>query len=416
MNNKFAILVFLLVASLCLFSACSEDDDSGTTTVPTITEISIAALVAQTGFFSDQADAYIAALNLAVEDVNADFDARGLNFEVDLTYSDTKTDPDVASTLLNAYLDQDFRFVVGPMTSDEVSKLKDDVDLSQSILISPSSSLIDLAVADDNIYRLVTDDSKMAEAMVKAMMSKGISNLAILHYDNYWGHSVAELMRSEFEAQGGTIIDTFAFYGGRSSEITEVLDSLSVSINDFLTTGDPATAAIQMISYDTGSIVLEIASSDTTLGKVKWFGCDGYVNNTALFDTSYEAGADFAALVEFTSPVFGVESTTNYQALYDRIQAVTGSTPGVYAMLHYDAFVASANALQSAGEDADLSVLKDALVQALSDIPGVTGNITLNDAGDRANGKYFFWTVMENRGSYEWVHSMTYSDGTITEE
>jgi hypothetical protein len=38
----------------------------------------------------------------------------------------------------------------------------------------------------------------------------------------------------------------------------------------------------------------------------------------------------------------------------------------------------------------------------------------LNEAGDRADGVYYFWTIKDAGGSYEWQHVMTCENGGIT--
>lgn len=398
-------IIFLILIS---FIGCSEKD------IPEleINEIEIGALIPLTGAYKNQGDEVLAALNLAVEDINTLFEDDHKNTRIKLVYSDTKTDPAIAKSLMQTYIAQDIRITIGPLTSGEINLLKGDINSSDNILISPSSTLTSLSVANDNIYRFVTDDAKMIEASVAVMWEQGIRKIALFYRDNIWGQSFSPIIEQEFEARGGTYLGAVSYIGLRGSELREYLDELSLIINNSLTKIDPSTVAVQMISYDAGSFLLDLASTDTTLSKVKWFGCDGYVNTDELF--LFENGLQFAGDVGFTSPIYGIPVSVETQTLLNRIQAITNSTPSSYALLAYDALITAAKTLDLTTEDATLAELKEAFATTLSNYTGITGNIELNTAGDRDNGSYFYWTVVADGSSYKWEHTATYTDGIIT--
>jgi len=374
-------------------------------------EVQIGALIPLSGGYGNQGDEILAALNLAVEDTNDAFEDAGRSTRVELVYADTETDPDTARAVMQSYISQDIRITIGPLTSVEVDSLKDRINSSGNVLISPSSTLTSLSIADDNIYRLVPDDSKMVQATVDVMWEQGIRSVAMFYLDNAWGQSLASLLREEFEAKGGTYIGDAAYFSSRESELKEYLGELSGTISDYMSTADPSTVAVQLISLDVGSSILELASTDATLGQVRWFGCDGFVNTDGLFLS--EEGTTFAEHVEFTSPIFGSDPTDESQALSDRIALITDSTPGVYSLLAYDALAVAAEVLDDVGEDATLAEIKESLVSTFSSHSGVTGNTILNDAGDRAGGSYFFWKVIDDFGTHKWEHVFTYTDGVI---
>ena len=69
--------------------------------------------------------------------------------------------------------------------------------------------------------------------------------------------------------------------------------------------------------------------------------------------------------------------------------------PSTYASLAYDAFWVAALTLNATVTTNDFSSLKNTLVHKANSYLGVTGNTTLNDAGDRKYGNYDFWVVAE---------------------
>lgn len=407
MTIKHAIVSILLLIAFSLFQCSDSSTDPEKTN-----EISIGALVPLSGDYENQGAAILAALNCAVEDINKEFETNKKNTRIKLVASDTETDPITAKTLLASYIAQNIRITIGPSTSVEVNGVKDEIDASDNLLISPSSTLTSLSIADDNIYRFVPDDSKMVDATVDVMWEQGIRSVAMFYVDNAWGQSFVTHMQEAFEAKGGTYLGDAAFIGSRRSELKEYLTNLSEIVAPAVSSGDPSTVAIQMISLDVGSTLLDLASEDTTLAKAKWFGCDGFVNTDDLFQY-YANGSEFGKNVEFTSPIFGSAPTEASQALAARIFEMTNSQPGAYPLVTYDALIVAAKVLDETGNDATLAELKQKLASVSASYSGVTGDIHLNEAGDRANGAYFFWKIVEDGGSYKWEHIITYADGQI---
>lgn len=404
----------LLIGLLSILGCDGSDNGSSHHESFQINEIQIGALIPLSGDYEDQGDQTLAALNCAMEDINEIFKNDNKNTRIKLVYADTATDPEKANTEIKSFISRGIRIIIGPLTSVEVMGVKDEIDLSNSLLISPSSTLTTLSIAGDNIYRVVPDDQKTVEATVDVMWEQGIRNVAMLYADNAWGQSFVSLLRETFEAKGGTYIGEVSYMGARASELRDYLGELSALIKNSTTmNADASNVAVQLISLDVGCFILELAAEDTILSQVKWFGCDGLVNTDELF--YFPEGAKFASGVQFTSPIFGTPPTVESQKLMNRIKLMTGSTPNEYSLLTYDALMVAAKTLEKAGEDAILLKLRETLRSTFSNYSGITGDIVLNYAGDRSSGSYFFWRVMEEDDTFKWEHVITYTDGNITD-
>jgi ABC-type branched-subunit amino acid transport system substrate-binding protein len=120
-------------------------------------------------------------------------------------------------------------------------------------------------------------------------------------------------------------------------------------------------------------------------------------------------------LNDYTNITIGTPPTFESQKLMNRIALMTGSAPNEYSLLTYDALMVAARTMEKAGKDATLSELRDTLVSTFTNYSGITGDIILNNAGDRSNGSYFFWRVVPDGDTYKWEHVITYTDGTITD-
>ncbi len=129
------------------------------------TTITIGALLPLTGDLQSYGVRAQAAVQVAVEDVNAYLESKNAWFRFELKVEDTQTKPDVAVQKFNSLVAQGIKFIVGPMTSAEVKKLKDLADQNNVLIISPSSTAIELKIAGDNVFRFCPTDDVQSKAI-----------------------------------------------------------------------------------------------------------------------------------------------------------------------------------------------------------------------------------------------------------
>ena len=224
MEFKKIFSVLIIIGLLFSLSGCSDDDSSiGPQPVNTL---KIGALLPMTGQYSAQGTCFLSALRFAVEDVNADFESSGSSSRVELIWADTQTDPTAAQSLIGSYINQNIRLVVGPVTSSEVLGIRDRVNDANCILLSPSSTMIELEVANDHIFRLVPSDSEIVKAISDVMWSDGIRDVITFYEDGEWGSSISTNLKETFEGKGGTCVGTVDHFSIRQSILSESIDSL----------------------------------------------------------------------------------------------------------------------------------------------------------------------------------------------
>ncbi len=371
-------------------------------------EILIGALIPFTGTLAGQGEAVLVALQLAVEDVNSEYDSKGINKSVRLVYDDTGTDPEVADILLTSYINQGIKIIIGPMTSAEVLEVQETIDNSNSMLISQSSTATALSLEDDHIFRIVPDDAEMAEALSAAAWENEARHLLLCYRDDTWGSALSNRIESEFESLGGNILLTNGYYSYRQSVFQESLNEISAGLTAALTFHDAATLAVQLSSFDEGTDILSLAAADTVLGKIKWFGSDGIAMNSYLLEVS--EAVEFARLVDFAAPILALEESAAYSDLVSRMSESLGYEPGTYGVISYDALRAAAAVLSESVENETISAFRTRVFSTLDGYEGVTGTIELNSAGDREGGSYSFWRLNAS-GTPSWELAYTYRDG-----
>src|SRR5439155_16565065 len=138
------------------------------------------------------------------------------------------------------------------------------------------------------------------------------------------------------------------------------------------------------------------AQNQPGLSMVKWYGSDGSVLNDKLV-RNIEAAA-FAAKTDFVNPIYGVYNTNSnkFRLVDSQIQKAIGRVPRSYAEVAYDAlWVAALTENVSAGTN-DINSLKKMFLQISNSYAGITGDTSLNEAGDRKHGDYDFWAIRPN--------------------
>ena len=250
-----AVVFSLLFTAGCWDSYTVSPGEEGT--------IEIGALVSMTGANGGAGWVHLAAMECAVEDANIELGPHGL--AVRLNFGDTQSDPFAASVLMNFFLLRNQRITIGPYSSAEVDAVETRIGSSESLLISPSSTSLNLSNRDDHIFRLAPNDSHMASDLVDHIWARGHRLLVLVFRNDPWGNSVATEMEREFAAAGGTTVSS---YGYDSYEIG-IVDSILRRVQEDITThagGRPySEIALQLSSMGEGSAFLRVANDSVPL-------------------------------------------------------------------------------------------------------------------------------------------------------
>nr|MDP9288265.1 hypothetical protein [Thermoproteota archaeon] len=131
----------------------------------------------------------------------------------------------------------------------------------------------------------------------------------------------------------------------------------------------------------------------------KWYGSDGSALNDKLV-RNIEA-AMFAAKTGFVNPIYGVDNNNSYifKLIDNQIQKVIGRVPRSYAEVAYDSLWVAALTENSIGGTKDINSLKKSFLQIANSYTGITGDTSLNEAGDRKHADYDFWAIRANNGN-----------------
>ena len=311
---------------------------------------------------------------------------------------------------LKAFKQQGINLVIGPFTSSELSNVREFVKENSMVLISPSSVARSIALSDDYIFRMASDDSYQTEAMLQVLKRDNIKNIILIWRDDVWGNDLAGLVKAGFNNEGGVVFDSLT-YDPSTVDYTSVIGELVTKSDQMLNNFAPSECAIYLLSFNEAESILEKASgSSSQLGNIKWYGSSA-VSQSSPFLANLAAAA-FAVQVGFLCPIHGLDEDAQDKdsAINSYVESQSGLSANIYAFNTYDAlWLAVANSLVSDINNPEEFVASLRITG--SNYFGASGRVLFNEAGDRIPRTYDFFGVTNASGEYKWIRKAVFDFG-----
>jgi branched-chain amino acid transport system substrate-binding protein len=376
-------------------------------------EVTIGGIFSLTGNWSSLGVTSKAALELAVEDVNAFAAGQGVHFKAEVR--DSKLDPASALTHLKALTAEGVQVVIGPQSSAELAAMKPWIDTNPVLVISQSSTAGSLAIANDNILRFTPSDSLEGIAIAGLLWADSVRAVVPVWRADAGNQGLHTGTARAFTAHGGTV-GTGVEYATTTTDFAATVAGIRAQVTAALAGRTNRQVAVQLSSFDEGAALLAAAAGDSVLNKVRWYGADGITGSSAL--TSNAGGAAFAEASGFPSPVFGLDESAGdrWKPIAARIKARAGQDPDAFALAVYDAVWVAAQAYLAAPPPVATSDLKAHFIAESETYFGATGWTLLNAAGDRKYANFDFFGVRTSGGTRAWTRVAQYDtrSGTLT--
>lgn len=389
--------VFMSLLLLATFlSGCVES----TKTVTSESEqVTIGALLPLTGSVSSIGEASKVALEVSAENINSYFSGLGSGKNVKLIVRDTKSDPETALEQLKELNKMGIKLVIGPQGSSEAKAVLDYANENNIILLSTASTAPSLAVPNDNLYRLVPDDTKQGLVLANLMKDEGISTIVPMYRNDVWGKGISGEVEKNFKALNGTVFEGTA-YETTKVNLSEDVEALNNKIIEATSKNEKGSVAVLLCSYVEAKEIFSLARNYPALLEVKWYGTDGIALNKELIND--KSAASFVVATNLTAPIYGyVGQNDLYQVTEPDIEKRLGRAPESYALTSYDALWIATFVNLDAVADNDKS-LKIAMETLTDTYYGISGWAILNENGDKKYWDYDIWKVAEENGTYRW--------------
>ncbi len=389
------VLIGILLITI-LLSGCIESNKIATSESENLT---IGALLPLTGSVASIGEASRVALEVSAEDINGYYSGLGSGKNVKLIVRDTKSNPETALEQLKELDKMGLKIVVGPQGSTEAAAVLDYANQHGIVLLSTASTAPALAIPDDNLYRLVPDDSKQGLVLARLMRDEGINTVIPMYRNDVWGKGLASEVEKNYKAINGTVLEGVS-YETTNKNLSAEVEVLNKKVIAATSEHDKGSVAVLLCSYVEATEIFALARNYPALSEVKWYGTDGIALNRELIND--KSAASFAVAANVTAPIYGyVGENDLYKVTGPKIEKRLGRIPESYALTSYDALWIATFVHLDAVPDNDKSI-KIAMDTLTDTYYGISGWTILNDQGDRKYWDYDIWKVTGEDGTYRW--------------
>lgn len=336
-----------------LAAACGSDSEESTTTTEegsaaTTREadgtLTISTLLPFTGDLSSFGPGMRAAVELAVQDINA---AGGVN-DADVVLEsnqDDGTDPDKASTGAEQIIsDEKVDLVVGAAASGVSDAVIGKITGAGIAQCSPSNTAASLSDKEDNglYFRTAPSDDLQGPALVDLVTGDGKQKIAVIARNDEYGKGFADAIETAVEETGGSLTAKVLYdpdAADLSADVDEVADS-----------GQDATIVIGFVD-DGAKIVSGLIEKGVAVDSM--YTADGLKSDT------------FAAKVDPNNPgvVAGMKGTVpsagDNEEFLSQVQALAADAQNTFVAQAYDCVVITALAATQTDSDSPSEFIKE---------------------------------------------------------
>ncbi len=350
-------------------------------------EIPIGLAIAVSGGYAVDGPRRLNGALLAIEEMNKLLEQVGAPFRFKGIHEDTRASPEEAVNVINRFIAQGIKVIVGPLSTSETAAVMPIVNREKVVVISPSSTGKAAAHPDDFVFRAPPPDTKQGPALAQIIYSLGYRKLVIISRNDDYGKGLTDLVSETFKKLGGQV--EAILYDPAKPDLTAEVNQLAVKVQDF---GADETTAVLIIAFDTDGLqILEKASKIEVLGKIRWFGPDSMGRKTFVEKPEIAA---FLKSVDFlaTKPAIARSPVTEH--FEEAYKAKYGEDPTPYAYYAYDAAWLAMLSVLTAGKY-DGEAIKQVLPIVGFHFIGATGHKIFDENGDAALADYTLFGVVE---------------------
>ena len=315
---------------------------------------------------------------LAVDDAG---EFNGFTFE--LLIEDTQGSGEGGASVANLYVsDPDVVAIAGHTFSGSTAAAIPIYNAARLPMLSPSATKADLTDGPQNVFNRIpfTDDLQGQFAAEYLYNVLGVTKLAVMHDGDAYGKGVAERVQEVYMSLGGEVVAVEAVTPGET-DYSAVLTDIGAS--------DPE--AIYFGGYYPEAAVIAQGMPVAGMEDVILFSDDGSYGEAFIKLAGPHAEGVYAA----TGAPLDSAAKAEFDAYFESIY---GDPPGAISTFTWhgydivDALIQTIKSVAILGDDGNLYIPREALVEAvngLSGYEGLTGVLTCNGGECNASGPSF---------------------------
>lgn len=354
-NSSAALIIISIVtASLMVFSfGCVKKEK----------EIKIGAILPLTGGNAVYGTSIQKGIEVGLEEINK---ANGINgHKLVIIFEDDQADPQKSVAAYKKLTTVDkVPLLLGGVFSASTLAMAPLAEKDKVVLLSPTSSAVDITQAGDFVFRIYPSDSYDGVFLAN-FASEGLKakTASILYMQATSISAITKVFNEKFESNGGKVLDVMGYNEGESDFKTQI-------------------AKIKKSNPDVVFIPSYLRETAIQLKQMKELGLNKPLLAVSTFNDPkiFELAGNAADGVIFSTPVFDLESEKPHiRKFIESFSSKYGEKPNIWASYGYDVVKVVSLALEKGDNKSE--AIKNELYK-IKDFPGVTGNTTFDQNGD----------------------------------
>jgi len=382
--------------TMLLGAAQAAGNLSGTLTIGDLTDL--------TGGLSGEGKAVQSTTGFAISDINKWLATTPLKGKVTFTQNlqDYALDNTKAATIMNSFLTQGIRVVVGPLNSGTAGSLIPFANSNHFVMISESSTNPNIAIAGDYLFRTPPSDDIQGKADSAEFVQSGVQDVVIVYRNDGYGAGLANSTGAEFKAAGGHVEASIPF-DTTTSNFVPILGTINDAYNAAVGKYGATHVGLYFVTFNEfANLATQAASNYPALLKspLPWFGTDGQGNEAPIVNSTYAATV---VQTRLAASFPGFTSSKLTDSVCSRLFAAISVLCDGYSTGAYDdMWIAALSLLYCHGQN---GVCIQAVLPAVAaGFAGASGVTILNTAGDRLFASYVFFCIAPSGGSgAKWI-------------
>jgi branched-chain amino acid transport system substrate-binding protein len=350
---------------------------------------------------------YAAIISIANDDINDYMASKGLDYSFTYFLEDAEGQAEVHLEHIKSFRSMGVDLLIGGGWSSHAQASLSYINDNDMLLFSPSSTVLDLSIPDDNLFRLTPSDRWYTQARADVVRSWGIDAAIVIYRDDTWGASIYDQLVGDFAALGGEVVEGYGYEPG-TSDFHDLVSEAEVKANELAEEYGREQVGLLLDStlQDCENIILE-AKNFPIIYNLKWFSVRGQRRPQYVIDTMPSE----AEHLKLFSVDQHVQDTSKARDVEDRFVSMIGMPFNVYTANLYDICWIYALSVFTT-DSVDASTIKNVLPDIAAGYNGITGNCELDGNGDRVPSIFDVWGVGEIEGRIQLLKYAYYDHST----
>jgi len=255
-------------------------------------------------------------------------------------------------------------------------------------LVSVASTSPLIAIPDST-FRLCHHDLRQVNPILAIMDDHNVSSVIIIYRGDHWGDLIVDELKSKYTS---TIVEKIRY----PAETTEFAHYLEMAEAAYLGYNGSDKPHVLLISFNEAASLLTQASDFPVLFNTTWLGADSIADSRHIREDSGE----YAAQVSLYSPKQAVYSSDpDYSTINRFYREEFSEDMDFYKSNVYDCCWLMAYCVIDTNTT-DGVTIQSSILEVASNHTGITGDLSLDENGDRVYVPYAVWGYFEVDGEY----------------